>query len=86
MRNGHTVTVKEVLMAQKVTMGRMVIYKHPGSLDGKFSPRESPAVVQEVLDEATGLCRLFVFGPRGQHMDEVTYGDGPCQWHWPVMV
>jgi hypothetical protein len=34
-----------------------------------------------------GTVRLFVFGPKGQHMDEgLTQGDGPCQWNWPKMV
>lgn len=63
-------------------MGRMVRYNHPGSADGKFPARQSPAMIQEVLS-SDGLCRLFVFGPKGQHMDEVSYGDGPSQWSWP---
>jgi len=30
--------------------------------------------------------RLFVFGPKGQHMDDgLKQGDGPCQWNWPVI-
>lgn len=68
------------MQGKKVVMGQVVRYKHPGSLDGTFLPRYSPAMVQEVLDEATGRCRLFVFGPKGQHMDDVECGDGPCQW------
>lgn len=73
-------------MNQIVSMGRIVIYKHPGSADGKFPSRESPAIVQEVMDAETGKCRLFVFGPLGQHMDVVEQGNGPSQWHWPVKV
>jgi hypothetical protein len=72
-------------MAQKVSMGRVVIYRHPGSADGKFPARESPAIVQEVIDEEE-TCRLFVIGPLGQHTDIVKKGDGPCQWSWPRMV
>lgn len=71
---------------KRVTMGRTVFYRHPGSADGTFAPRSSPAMVQEVLDEETGKCRLFIFGPKGQHLDEIEYGDGPCQWSWPPII
>ncbi len=64
------------------TIGRIVIYNHPGSADGKYPPTQSPAIIQNVA--ADGTVRLFVFGPKGQHMDDgLTQGDGPCQWNWP---
>ena len=69
-----------------VTKGRIVIYNHPGSADGKYAPTQSPAIVQDVA--ADGSVRLFVFGPKGQHMDDgLQYGPGkPCHWEWPPRV
>jgi hypothetical protein len=68
----------------KPTIGRIVIYRHPGSADGKYPSVESPAIIQNVAPD--GSVRLFVFGPKGQHMDDgLIEGDGPCQWHWPVI-
>ena len=65
--------------------GRIVLYNHPGSADGKYPPTQSPAIIQNVADD--GSCTLFVFGPKGQHMDSgLTQGDGPCQWNWPPRV
>jgi hypothetical protein len=70
---------------QKPSIGRIVIYNHPGSADGKFPPQKSPAIIQNVAED--GSVRLFVFGPKGQHMDEgLIQGDGPCQWNWPERV
>jgi hypothetical protein len=70
---------------QKPSIGRIVIYNHPGSADGKYPPTQSPAIIQNVA--ADGSVRLFVFGPKGQHMDEgLVQGDGPCQWNWPPRV
>ncbi len=41
------------------------------------------AIRDEWISE-DGSVRLFVFGPKGQHMDDgLTQGDGPCQWNWP---
>lgn len=69
----------------KPTIGRIVIYNHPGSADGKYPPTQSPAIIQNVAED--GTCRLFVFGPKGQHMDDgLKQGDGPCQWNWPSRV
>lgn len=66
----------------KTTIGRIVIYNHPGSADGKYPPTQSPAIIQNVAQD--GTVRLFVFGPKGQHMDDgLKQGDGPCQWNWP---
>ena len=71
--------------SQKPSIGRIVIYNHPGSADGKYPPTQSPAIIQHV--GADGSVRLFVFGPKGQHMDDgLTQGDGPCQWNWPPRV
>lgn len=69
----------------KPTIGRIVIYHHPGSADGKYPHADSPAIIQNVAPD--GSCRLFVFGPKGQHQDGgLTEGTGPCQWSWPPRV
>lgn len=74
----------------KPSIGRIVIYHHPGSADGKYPPTNSPAIIQQVKWEngpngtIFPTCTLFVFGPKGQHMDSgLTEGTGPCQWSWP---
>ena len=76
----------------KPTIGRIVIYKHPGSADGKYPPQESPAIIQHV-DEDIGKenvqtlgHRLWVFGPQGIFWVNAFEGTGPCQWHWPERV
>jgi hypothetical protein len=65
----------------KVKQGDIVLYNHPGSACGKYPPTKSPAIVQHVFEN--GSVRLFVFGPKGQHMDDhIQFGSGPCQWEW----
>jgi hypothetical protein len=60
-------------------IGDIVLYNHPGSADGKYLPTQSPAIIQHLFEN--GSARLFVFGPKGQHMDDyLIEGDGPCQW------
>jgi hypothetical protein len=62
-------------------IGDIVLYNHPGSADGKYAPTQSPAIVQNVAED--GSLRLFVFGPKGQHMDDgLKQGAGPCQWEF----
>ncbi len=81
--DNESFTTKE--NAVKPSIGRIVIYNHPGSSDGKYPPQKSPAIIQNVAED--GSVRLFVFGPKGQHMDEgLIQGDGPCQWNWPERV
>jgi hypothetical protein len=76
---------QRAMATQKPSIGRIVIYNHPGSADGKYQPTQSPAIIQHVALD--GSVRLFVFGPKGQHMDDgLTQGDGPCQWNWPPRV
>lgn len=67
---------------QKPSQGRIVIYHHPGSADGKYPPQTSPAIIQAV--EEGGTVRLWVFGPKGLFTDGgISFGEGPCQWSWP---
>lgn len=66
----------------KPTMGRIVFYHHPGSLDGRYQPCYSPAIIQHV--ETNGNVMLWVFGRYGvQFAHDCSEGDGPCQWSWP---
>jgi hypothetical protein len=69
----------------KPTIGRIVIYNHPGSADGTYPPMQSPAIVQKAYDD--GSADLWVFGKNGLHKDgPLKQGSGPCQWHWPEKV
>jgi hypothetical protein len=66
---------------QKVSKGRIVLYNHPGSADGKYPPQQSPAIVQHAYED--GTVDLWVFGPKGLHKDgPYEEGAGPCQWQW----
>ena len=70
------------MQEQKPSQGRIVIYNHPGSADGKYPPQKSPAMIQAV--EEGGTVRLWVFSPQGLFVDGgIAQGDGPCQWNWP---
>jgi len=70
----------------KPSIGRIVIYNHPGSADGKYPSSKSPAIIQAV-DEEFDTVTLWVFGPKGLHHDSgLKQGDGPCQWNWPPRV
>lgn len=73
-------------IAQKPSQGRIVIYQHPGSADGKYPAQTSPAIVRSICPDDDFRCELFVFGPKGQHQDWSDYGAGPCQWSWPPRV
>lgn len=79
---------------QKPSMGRMVIYKHAGSADGKYPPIESPAIIQRVCTENPGrpegelVVDLFVMSNTGGifFAKSVLHGDAPSSWHWPERV
>ena len=69
----------------KPSIGRIVLYNHPGSADGKYPPSQSPAIVQSVAED--GSVGLWVFGPKGLHHDTgLKQGSEPCQWDWPPRV
>jgi hypothetical protein len=70
----------------KPSIGRIVIYHHPGSADGKYKPLDSPAIIRAVDEANSDSVQLFVFGPKGQHQDWADFGTGPCQWSWPERV
>jgi len=73
-------------MDKKPSMGRVVVYNHPGSADGKFPPKQSPAIIQRVNDD--GTIEMVVFSVYGGIFfnHNVEMGDGPSQWNWPVRV
>jgi hypothetical protein len=82
-------------MDQKPSMGRVVIYNHPGSADGKYPPSQSPAIVMKVNEgthsegmEGDDTIDLFVMSNTGGifFAKNLIQGDGPCQWSWPVRV
>lgn len=66
----------------KPSIGRIVIYNHPGSKDGTFAPAQSPMIIQHVNDD--GSVKGWVLGDMVMAFRPVvTQGDGPCQWNWP---
>lgn len=75
------------------SIGRMVIYHHSGSADGKFPPMVSPAVVQKVNED--GTCDLFVmsttggiFFPKAVEFKDLAVDNSPTKtgWSWPERV
>ncbi|MBI4799716.1 MAG: hypothetical protein HY794_13520 [Desulfarculus sp.] len=79
---------------QKPSIGRVVIYNHPGSADGKYPPMKSPAIVQRVClqnpndTENEFTVDLFVMSNTGGifFAKGIAYGEGPSQWNWPPRV
>lgn len=37
------------------TIGRIVLYNHPGSADGTYPPTQSPAIIQKVYEDKTAI-------------------------------
>ena len=81
---------------QKPSIGRIVLYNHPGDATGTFERKQSPAIIQNVHDDGTvdlyvmtaptwqdGVC---VAGGGTYNNLKVEQGDGPLQWHWPERV
>ena len=74
------------MKTESASIGRIVIYNHPGSADGKFAPKQSPAIIQKVNDD--GTVELFVMSVYGgiffNHEVEFSYGapGRPSTWQW----
>lgn len=68
------------------SIGRIVIYNHPGSADGKFLPKKSPAMIQAVNPD--GTVEMVVFSVYGGLFfnHNVVHGDDLGQWNWPERV
>ena len=73
-------------MEQKPSIGRIVVYNHPGSADGKFAALQSPGIVQAVNED--GTIKMIVFSVYGGLFfnQNVAQGTGPGQWNWPERV
>jgi hypothetical protein len=66
-------------------MGRIVVYNNPGSLDGKYPPTKSPALIVKVNQDGTILAHVFT--DRGSFIQPaLQQGDGPSQWNWPIIT
>ena len=50
-------------MEQQPSMGRIVIYNHPGSADGLHKPKQSPAIV--LTNNGDDTVDLFVMSTYG---------------------
>lgn len=72
----------------KPSIGRIVVYNHAGSADGKWAPAQSPAIVQRVSDD--GECDLFVMSVTGgiffAKAVAEQVGDEGTSWKWPERV
>lgn len=71
---------------QKPSIGRIMIYNHPGSADGKFKPLKSPALVQAVNEDGTVECVVFSIYGGLFFNHNVAVGEGPGQCNWPPRV
>jgi len=62
------------------SVGRIVVYNYPGGADGKFAPKQSPAMVQKMNED--GTVETIVFSVYGIFFNHgVTRGNGPSQWN-----
>lgn len=72
------------------TIGRIVIYNHPGlSADGEYAPLQSPAIIRQA--HVDGTADITVFGPGGvltnDRVPEWHEGDPKeSNWEWPKRV
>lgn len=48
---------------QQPSIGRIVVYNHPGSAEGKVPPKQWPAMIQEVNED--GTVEMVVFSVCG---------------------
>lgn len=93
---GKATKRKESHVEQKPSIGRVVVYNHPGDATGKFGRKQSPAIIQAVHEDGTvdlfvmtaptwkdGVC---VAGGGTYNNLRVEQGDNGLQWNWPVRV
>lgn len=75
-----------------VSIGRIVVYNHSGSADGKFPPKQSPAIVQKVNEDGTIECVVFSVGTGNgiffaNNVPQAIEGDPiKTSWAWPERV
>jgi len=74
----------------KPSIGRIVIYNHPGSADGKFLPKQSPGIIQRVNEDGTiEMVVLSVYGGFffNHNVSESSIeAPQPSTWSWPARV
>jgi len=72
------------------SIGRVVVYNHPGSADGKFAPKQSPGIVQKVNKD--GTIEMVVFSVYGGIFFNHDVSESPIEtplpstWSWPARV
>lgn len=71
------------------SIGRIVIYNHPGSADGLHPKKQSPAIVQKVNED--GTLELFVMSVYGgiffnHNVKQATTEQEASTWQWPERV
>jgi hypothetical protein len=69
---------------QKASIGRIVLYCKYGTPGGEHKPEPSPAIITQVLDEASQKCQLFVMNPNGVYFNQTPYSEElkPGHWSW----
>jgi hypothetical protein len=70
-------------------MGDIVIYNHPGSLDGTYPPMQSPAIVQKVyklIDDNVDVIDMVVFSNSNGFFFRKASKEGieGTNWQWPT--
>lgn len=75
-------------MEPKPSICRNVVYNHSGSADGKFPPKQSPAIVQGVNEDGTVNLVVFSSGIGNgiffaQNVKESTGDVTKTSWSWP---
>ncbi len=75
---------------QKPSIGRIVVYNHPGSADGLYPRKQSPGIIQKVNED--GTCELVVFSVYGgmffNHNVKRVEGEAhfDSRWDFPARV
>lgn len=78
------------------SLGRIVLYNHPGDKTGKYPPKQSAAMIIGVHDDGTADLRVFTsptwkdgvcIGAGGSYDNlKAEQGDEAFQWNWPPRV
>lgn len=89
MLNYKRVSQINYMENQKPSIGRIVVYNHPGSADGMHGRKQSPAVVQRVNED--GTVELFVMSTYGgiffnHNVKQVDDTNIDSRWEWPSRV
>lgn len=74
---------------EQPSIGRTVLYYHPGSADGLHGKKISPAIIQKVNED--GTVELFVMSVYGgiffnHNVERVEAGKIDSRWDFPERV